>query len=669
MQLRQSHLAQATLVIGLIGSSYAVVDAVTQAYAASDRLSLFATLTLIPSVLAFAFALRFLAAREKTPNLPARFGDALHDRFTRPDAVSAIAGALRDPTQLVTILFGTSGTGKSIIVKELLKEYLENEGNARYLYFRPNGQLRTEFQTKLRELDPKLQAAEDLAVFLRWPSANGKTIVVAIDQAERLWQLSPHDADKRKDDVHFLRAVIGAASSYGSLKVLIAIRKEMLCEAIAESLETHFGFRPICLSGIPVNTDDQAYRRIWERIRDLAPNPHVANRLLKLMTDADGRILPIKAHLITVAAKLLEFRLDSLFGAGARANGDCDILVSEFFNAFERASPDREAFRRIFLSLCLLRVRALGATAVDLARITHEEIRRVQAVVNYLEDSGLVTRTGATVEVVHDYIAEVYAEYAAEKVDFDIRNNITYFVDLYSTMRLEESKSHVATDNSEFTSRGWCLAALSSLCLWRFFFPGTFGGILANLGVNPAEISPGQIDLPYLPVLVAHLSWVYYILSVCEGLFLRVREDATQRAFTHAVALNAVAMAILGTIRTDWWVQEVAWGGFLLALKCIYFAWKFPLSPLSRDDFMGWGVLTLLNMLILFAIGTVVTVFVYGDGAFDLKPRVMLVNAFLGMVLTYFWKVMWDRHASSTSCRKLLGFVDRLAPKPIAHAP
>jgi hypothetical protein len=663
--LKQNRIAQLTVLAGFIGGTYGVIDALATAFTASDQFALFSTLMLTPALFALLAALKFFDTQSASAVPITKFADATSERFQRPEAMAAVTAAIADPKQTILVAFGTSGSGKSYLFEKMLPEVLEPTMGIACLTFTPDGQLRTKFEAALRKRDVKFSSDARKEAYFRWPSENRKRICVVIDQAERLWQVSPHDKDKREKDLKFLGELIKATATYGSITIIISIRKEMLCEAVAQFLEQELGFKAIHIAGISAQTDDPAFEQIFGRIRSITTNPEIAMRLVALMKGTDGRILPIKAHLIGVAAELLKLKLEYYYGGAAPRSGDDDVLVTQFFCAFEAGCGDENAFRRVLLALSMLRLRGLGATPQALARMTHESLHTVQGMLEYMRGLGIVKNEGTTFEVVHDYLAEAYLDNIIDKIDIKNRNNISYFVEQFASMRLRDTRTDIESVAVRRTHRDWILSAMLSICLFRLLFPDAFADVLARVGITVTGALRGGVDLSYLPIMVTHLMWVYYILAVTEEFFLRVNVGAVHRGLSWLVAGAAVALALAGTIRSEYWVQQIAAGGAILALHCLAFQWRTPMSLLARSDFQEWGLITLVNMIIAFALGTAITMFAYDPAQMATSPSgLVLANAIVGGIIGYFWKILWDRHASSTACRYWLGLVDRAAPKP-----
>ena len=579
--------------------------------------------------------------------------------WPRPNTVRLLHERLMAARDSLLVLVGPSGAGKSFLVQNLLKPKLEPEDWETVMLI-PDGDEQAQLDQILRNRFPSLsdKSLSLSDINLQLPSSVG--LLIVLDQFEQFFVRLNDRVNCSDGCTSWLSELLACSAGNERLCVMLILRKEYyfdFCEMFPSDTYRHSIFS---LGGIPANTSDPGWVAIRKSLEKVLIHEDAVAQVLQFLTGRSD-ILPVEVALVGIA---LENTFSSISGATAEelaALGGTDALLGKFASLYIDRAPEPGTCMRVLFALSLLRRRRLSASATELAHITHDQHQNIEEVLVFLKHHGLILDSVAgRFQIPHDYLAERIHEFTAKTLDAGNRENILYFIEAYSRVdRIvvggSSYRDHAATPYSAI----FVMGVLSVVLIFRAISPA-FGINWGwpGLHLNQAYLAP--VDVYYVPIAICHYAWVFYIYLVYSRFFYYIREPLICRLHSFLTVLGAAALAVVGCFYSQYWMEEIALGGAIYALKLVTIGTRKNLANNSKMLFWGMAALTLVNMCITFAIGLAVTHIIFYPGLdMPMIKYALVVNVVLSFFMLYYAWVVRNWHAKPAKAIVLLGYVDR----------
>ena len=337
--------------------------------------------------------------------------------------------------------------------------------------------------------------------------------------------------------------------------------------------------------------------------------------------------------------------------------GGRDSAIDAHFNRILKATGNPDLAARLLYVLALRNDRSIPLDGIELRRALHEPAAAVDTVGRVLQDAGMVLPAGGGGLVLrHDYIAAYFGTARGERVEPGERDNLRVRV----TTSHHNQRHPSVRDPDEIDYRRrigvkvFCV--LSACTVTRAFGLGLAWTAQSRIGMN--YLSGRQIiDGNYLPIAIAHTVWAFYVSLSFDNSYNHLRESRKRRALSWLVLINMVACVVAAYFWPELWVVTVGWGGVVLGMKMYSIGSMRGVSVPGAREFRKGGTLTIVNTLVLTAVGFVLylTVWRQKNGGESWLP----LSWFISIIISYAGIELTRRHVSPRSARQFLNLLAR----------
>ncbi|MFT4263469.1 MAG: hypothetical protein QM572_08820 [Nocardioides sp.] len=563
--------------------------------------------------------------------------------WPRPIETKRIVDELLSPTRPLPVVVGTSGAGKSVLLRDLVRTSVEDrDPDAEYIY-----------------VDVYDQLEEVVATFLEAQSNSIRILV--LDQFEQ-WLARLVDeppAERRGRQAWFARAVATIVQD-PETRVLISIRSEWYYALrflgdVLPSIQDVDDIRGPELT----DTDDRMLRAITSGLRTVTKDARTLEVVLKDI-GGDGRLLPLEVQLIGASLERsreqgevvdVDYYRGTLGGAGG--------CIDKYFDGILAAAPDRRIAAKI---LCTLSVRTRFRSQIELSTILrrlYEPREEVEDSLTYLVSQNLVAKRGvASYELSHDFLAAYFnARSGSELLPYE-RDNLLFHSE--------------GDDRASKTVRGFdrrdpahsipfgitFVAPLLILILIRLLYLGIPWPQLG--GPDPYPAYGPVLDLTYVPIAIPHAIWITYIAMLHDRVLRRVIESPMARVFSKFVVINLGISVLLGIFIPFSFIVSIGTGGVVAGLKFMSIGLRRDLNRSAKSRLNEYGVVTVFNTF--FAIGLGVVLWIWSASSWhgpNDTGRWLIYAGALSLLSTWACIQIWPLHAGRRAASQLLGLIGR----------
>lgn len=581
------------------------------------------------------------------------------DIWPRKDDEKEVLNTITQNVHLPIILVGSSGVGKSILIKKRIIPQMKSKG-WHTIFFENYTSFIASFHSKLSEVTSEFSDDEFFSSYLTNISCDKKLFLV-FDQFEQF--LSKFgDVNKNENNVKiWFRELLENSTKNENIRFLIVVRKEWYYD-----LRFLNNFIPPPIKSIHLNGFDkeknESGRLILKSKFEKATNNGDIEFIINDLQE-EGEILPIQAQIVGLMLENESKKVGIIDkNYYIKELGSKDSLIHRYLKLYIESSPDKDISMKVLFALSIEKKLRKQISITVLSEIIHKKTSEVNDCIRFFINEGLIRHTDSgSYELYHDYLAEKFHELSGSELDPVERDNILFFYDNhkknkeYKTGTLVNEKSHKIIFSDYF------LGFLLLLLVMRVFSPlynsnwDWFNDLYA--------IKPNQklLDIYYIPVFVSHLAWSIYVTMLYRRFFFLLKESWLARLFSKITVINTTICVIIATFWPYYFILSIGWGGFLLGFKLLQLSFKSGLNKISVNYYRSMAFVTLINMLVVISIG-IVMIYWFSRNDFLQDSSLFIITLyFSSIILTYFMLAIRVDHTSKNASSKMLGLIDRVS--------
>lgn len=590
------------------------------------------------------FIARRLKIKEYGPPVGKKFSGVglaqlnIKNAWRRQDEVKTIIGKLVDDynDKKITIITGASGSGKSTIVKFLMKNDLRQRG-FRASIISDYGNIQTKLYNLLdSELGMQftLDKFTNLTPKIGFKSEN-KNHVIVFDQFENYLQgCLSKDIDTRNCKINwFCNTCKDLIKS--NLKILVVIRKEFFVDILVLKKFLKNGYFPhikdiLEIKGVKY-TPSSGF--VYSKLRDVTQNEGLTNLIWSGILNNNNELLPVEAQIIGLMIEYgkaqQEINLDEYYGIEMVQSGDSIqfkmpdnvkiqyertlsklVLINNYFTYFLLDSPNKDISMEVLFALSSRSFLRKTIKSSEIALYVHRKQDDVIRCLNYFEKHNLIIREdNGEYRWAHDYLAEKYHEYSGSIMMPISRDNISYFCSSTDAELLDQITpiSHEkGKTNLRRALNYLAMGLLSLLIIGRFIAP------VYNIDWSWFNIlSPYQkmvwdgkfFDVFYFPVFLSHFAWSYYITIYYDRFLSFLKENFFQKVLSFATVVVCFLCVLYSTFEPYAFLISIGMGGLIAGIRTFCLSRRLVASETAQSYFVGFSMKTMVNSLILIFIG------------------------------------------------------------------
>jgi hypothetical protein len=598
----------------------------------------------------------------------------------------------------VTLVVGSSGAGKTILLKHLLPNSDEWPNHLRHVYVASYSPTHIELEEKVRERHPQISTQ----LFAEGPEvgspatgqvfAGEDAVVVVLDQFEKfLGNLRLRSASSRRREQEWFTNYVSTNLDSGRIQFVIAVRREWFYD-----LHWLADFLPsigdcVNITAPSASPDDRTREKIVDDVavalaldeRDDADD--IVEELSR-----DGRLLPLEVQIVGATLERAQKTPRTIDGAYLRHDlGGVDGAIRAYFNGIIDGAPDPRVALKI---LCALSVRTRFRGQERLTSIVEalfEDESAVQDSLTYLTgedgretDRLVVEVRGAEYELAHDYLADVFHQQSGSGLDPTDRDNILFHIEGLHEARADRSGTTTtqglvpaAAERGRIAkARGWALIVLAVLVVAMTIRLGYFGlhhwWYPSSRGPGPRPlIGDNFLDTTYFPVYVVHLTWAIYIVMFYNRIFRFLRESPRERWLSRLTVLSVLPAGLVGMFLPSTWMLSIALCGAVIALRILLVSRSRAISPTARARMRNQGKITLGNMSMAALVGGAGALWsftlVHGSAG---TQHWLVATIIFSTVMTVACLMLAPTHVYRAAVAQILGLLSR-PPIPVVPRP
>lgn len=325
------------------------------------------------------------------------------------------------------------------------------------------------------------------------------------------------------------------------------------------------------------------------------------------------------------------------------------------------SSPRPDVSKKMLFALSVRTELRRPMSIEGIADIVHEKGHVIRTCIDFYQKQGLVIRRRAGhYELAHDYLAEIFHEYAGSELDATQRDNIVFFSEelrIIAPMSLDVTRPR----EQSIVFSDVVLGLLATLLIARLLGPayGVHWDWLNRM--HQTDGAAVGIDLYYIPVFLSHMAWFIYICMMYKWLLSNISESRIARVFSQFVVLNCAAVIILAVFVPYVWLLSIGIGGLPVGIK-LFLLSRVPKSSASppiaflrrtgRNTIINVSIVILLGIWMIYAVET-------SDFSVRFIERMNLVSLATALVMTYYMLVVTPLHATQVAASRIMGLIDR----------
>lgn len=609
--------------------------------------------------LAVAFGFAHLRRRVDRPQAPFERKVMAVRRAARLDQARA---ALESGGKGLLLISGASGTGKSVLTTQLTEELKKQAGDLHVLRQREYG---------LAEAD---RLHEQIAGLSRTARA-----LIILDQMEKLFLLPGPALEYHKRKINEVVATVGSVSSW---QCVLVVRREFFLDLTGFSTLRPLLGNVLVLGGFDSAVDGEDFVVFRNRLEEeLGGQLDLADRiledasLLRKTAVSPGRspeeapdserleVLPVEAVAAAGALRYARQTLGRELTVQSYENGGgLRGAMRVFFEALLERCGDRANGTRLLSALSIEPRSRRALSNEEIGLITGVPLEKVDRLVVYFEEAGLLERNGAKVDWVHDFFAERFNDWGGVFLDPAERDNIGYFwerlaADGREALAPQASQSALARRYT-WGLFGFAVALLGARLLSLKLVKGSDAGILGPAPIYVFEKIPGElVDWSFLPTAVSLVAWSWYTTALHRRVFARLGESRAGTVGSYLMSGLSTGLVLLSVVSPRMWIAFTGLGGLAVGLKYLGSARQFGSGWMRTELFFGRaGKTTCLNCGITILLGVAFATFLARGMAGLSSPwEVGGVLGASGAILLYFAYFAASLHISRERVPLLIG--------------
>lgn len=657
-------------------SVIAFVADISDAYASKDYWFLISTGLFLAFLAAVVVRENLMAHRPSAPLKKGEFhGPGLPKRpdlLKRPVEAKSLADRIEVASIKPLVVAGVSGVGKSALLKTEVEDLLKNKG-WHVSHIDSYTDLRSRFKEIFRPtIDPESATEFDKTGHLPDGFTAVRKSVLIFDQFETYFTqgtvIDPHFGPLAE----WFEPLVAALMAEPEFRTVFVVRKEWyydftlffrkLDADAAKDLGT------IYFAGIAQDTAKEAWEGLKEKFFKVTRS-RVTPDLIQADMAENGQIRPIEAQIVGLVIQNLRKPKEFFTPTKYRKLG-LPGLIDHYLSSEIMAYTEPKKLSKVLFALSVqLTQQGRPSTASELAVITHLKEKDIEDCIEFLEKRELVlarveeSTHQMLYQLAHDYIADKIESSGSIQIHPVDRDNIALF-----SNHLVKGRSLNEFCRPRFLDRlgwsDWLLIFACVVILFRLISP--------NFGLRWDWIDPNQqyntyktlIDFYYVPIAVTHLTWLIYInLAYRRFLACLRKETFSGRLLSTSLVPLGVLLALLTTVISPFWLSLLCVVGFFFGAKMFLIS-RRQLSTAAKEAFSRFGILTMSNMVIVFALGLAYAYFAYFIvNSQDLFEYAQVILYVLAALMVYYMFHVRGTHVSVEATARFLGLYDRNWPE------
>lgn len=628
----------------------------------------------------------------------------IENAWKRQNQVKKIIDKLFDESnrERLTIVTGASGSGKSVIVRLLMKKDMEEYG------------FQTSVISDYGDIQRKLYKVLDRNLGMRFglddfeiqmpkvgfKSDNNKHVIV-FDQFENyLQECLSNDIDTRNYRINWFcntcKSLIKA-----NLKIILVIRKEFFIDILILKKFLENGYLPHIKDVLEIKGIKYKPSRgfVYSKLRDVTQNDELTNLIWTGILDNNNELLPVEAQIVGLmiedSKRRKEINIDEYFGVEMiqgqetiefRMTEDVQaqyertlskqILINKYFNSFIEDSPNKDISMEVLFALSSRSFLRKTIKSKEIALYIHRRKADVNNCLDYFLKFNLIIREdNGEYRWAHDYLAEKYHEYSGSVMSPTSRDNISFFCASTDTELLSQITPILIDGGKRGLRRGFnylAMASLSLLIFGRFMAPvyGIDWSWFNILAPYEEKVWGSKFfDVFYFPVVLSHAAWSYYITIYYDRFLSFLNESGAQKMFSFSTVIVCFLCVLYSVFEPYAYLVSIGVGGLWVGIRTFCLSRRLSASETAETHFKGFGVKTMVNSVIVVSIGVgyyfLIENLSKGYAKLDvntLKHYLTLdtgISLFIAVIMIYY-VIFVKHHYSKTGTAILLGIYDRV---------
>ncbi len=568
-----------------------------------------------------------------------------------PERASIVA-AILEPRGTIPIVVGSSGVGKSTLLRVMVPQELERQVPGSVYKVIADG-----YPTLRKKLYDAL------------PVAGGPRTVIVLDQFESwLGHVRRQSLAERGQERSWLLAELKKAAALPNCTILLSLRREWYYDLrfLGDLVPTPSHCCDIHGPHLD-DVQDEMRQGMLESLDEVLDDKDLAAQILARL-GAAGRLSPVKVQIVGAVLESRqkdgdEIDLECFENTLGGMEGAIDAYFESILNGFVRP-------KLCLKILCSLSMRRNFREEMQTSRIMaglFEDRKLIVPALAYLDKQRLVTshRDGGRYELTHDFLADFFGRKSGAELNPIERDTISVCTVLgggHNEALLLGSER----DNLERRRLGrLVLVLLFAVMGLRFLYPGadpTVGQSIAQ------PVSGSMFDSAYILILVPYAVWVAYVATFYDRVFIYLKEESLQRAFSVFIVVNLGIAVLIGIVFPFAWLLLIGLAGVAFGLKLVSLARRPELNASARRRLIAFGRVTVFNLALVATIGAAITYYSYAHvNSNDDLHLWLLFNFVLSGILTYGCLVLMPLHVSRSGVSQLLGLIGRPVPMAVSH--
>jgi conflict system STAND superfamily ATPase len=572
--------------------------------------------------------------------------------FTRAKEVEQLKKLVLGPNadRRILAITGASGAGKSVLVSLFVQEMLKSNPTPISVSLERFNSA-DEALTVLKRLREEVTAsASQLKVGESEQDEQDKVqVVLILDQFEvcldRLID-SYLAASKTKKSVKEVLAeapghpsrivqavgeLLPLVREYLSLRILVVLRSDRYYDLRILGKLGQIPYDAFEVMGISEGSGMSSLEEMLAKLNfDDADLP----RVLDLLRDPDGTILPVKAQLIGCMLEQQSFylklswitrllkkgrqRLPSpryrwtfeRFKREERGGG----LIEKYFRQVIESSPREDIAPELLFVMGIEGRVKTRYTLEDLATITFRDQNEIYSTLSHLAKGGLISDTLGEFAFSHDYLAQQYNVLSGRLIDPVVRDNLAYS----HTTFTERHKRALVDSDQGYADRQKTVYILRAIKFGLFLFFGfrlaqfnrfPFGRVhqLMKSAFAPYSVnSQWVLDWHYLPIAILQCCWALYVIDLVSGVFLHVDNKPAMRWSSYSLVVMVLVGMCWTAIAPGAWLICLGLNGFLVGLKFWFMGREIARCTSGRNRYGVIGLYTIINCIFVIYVGAII---------------------------------------------------------------